>query len=81
MNKLPTINGGNGQVLMHDGTSAVWVPFKFVPEFDDVWTNRYAIKCDKMARKFAWDTNRELETYGRIYKLCEFLWKLKVWKP
>ena len=69
-----------GSTLIVRNGQIVW----FIDEFDDVWSNKYAIKCQAMAMKFYnfSDAKEPLEvSYNRIYRLTEFLWKLGVWKP
>lgn len=53
----------------------------FIKEFDDAWANKWSIKATRMSVNLAKDMSTEEVGYGRIYRLCEFLWKLKVWTP
>lgn len=72
----------SGQVLMvNNQGNPKWVDYPFVAEFDDAWANNYALKCERMCEKFATKTGGASGDYGSVYKLCEVLWKLKVWKP
>ena len=59
------------------------MPFRpmFVEEFDSEWANKYSIMCGTMiGRIYGFGDNAGIQ-YGSAYRLCEFLWKLKVWKP
>jgi hypothetical protein len=55
----------------------------FHDEFDDGFSNRWARKCDRLSRRQDMPSRLDVSDnkYGSVYKLCEFLWKLKVWKP
>lgn len=79
---LSTITAGlNGQVL---GVNAVgnliWARPVFYDEFDMPWRDKYSIKCNRMCLQVRARGDATL-SYGRVYWLCEFLWKLNVWKP
>lgn len=50
----------------------------FNGEFDDKWSNKYGIRADTMARRNA--DRGENMSYGRIYSLCNLLWKLRIMK-
>ena len=72
------VTGKHAHIFLN-GTKITYI----INEFDDVWSNKYAIKCDRMAKK--WHTLRDdihypEVSYNRIYRLYEFLWKLGVWK-
>ena len=59
-----------------------WASYPFIPEFDSDWSDRWALKCERMCDKFeVYNPDIADKGYGSIYKLCEMLWKLKVWKP
>ena len=77
MTNLPI--GQSGQILTSDGTGNIkWANYPFIVEFDDAWSNKYALKCERMCERLAVGVDAN---YGSVYKLCELLWKLKVWKP
>lgn len=65
----------NGQPvsMMSNGIS-----YSMLSEFDIKFSNKYAIRAEAMSKRFAWDTNSEIEGYGSIHRLCELLWKLGV---
>ncbi len=58
-----------GKVLTVRGGIPVWRTANILDEFDDLWTSRYATRC-----------LHKVPSYGKIYVLYEFLWKLKVYK-
>jgi hypothetical protein len=73
VNKLTLSNGGNGTGFIR------WRNFP-IDEFDDAWARKYAIRAERMAQRFKRNVRPEV-VYNHIYRLHEFLWKLKVWKP
>jgi hypothetical protein len=77
---LPT-PGPKGSVLsIGIGGILQWVTINGA--FDQWWSNKYSIRCDRFIDKrptYRHDENPSTG-YGRVYKLYEFLWKMKIVK-
>jgi hypothetical protein len=78
----------NGKPVVYGNFPGVYAPGMYVQaispiqlfhdEYDDAFSNKWSIKCDRMSMRFGNDT---LHGYGHVYKLGQLLWKLRVWKP
>ena len=80
MSTIRIAQGSSGTILTMNASGKIsWGPIN--DGFDDPFANRYAIKCNRMSLKFAAETANAEVNYGHIYRLGEFLWKLKIWKP
>ena len=56
------------------------VTYVFHDEFNSWWLNNMVVKCDNATMRIPGDHVRPNASYGRIYNLYEFLWKLKILK-
>ena len=78
--KLPI--GNSGQYLVSNGAGRInWNNYPFIKEFDEDWDYKYSTKCERMCDRFAhMNPNIQDSGFSTIYRLCEMLYKLKVWK-
>lgn len=56
----------------------VWSPINNL--FDEWWSNKYAIRCQSYDNRMPCVKSLPGKSYGNVYRLYEFLWKMKVIK-
>jgi hypothetical protein len=69
------ITGNSRPHIILNGQAMKWY---MIDEFDDKWSNKYAVRAERLASRYRSDEVRSEVMYNHIYRLCELLWKLKV---
>jgi len=53
----------------------------FIDEFDIPFENKWGFKSTALCMLYAGSPDSLESGYKSMHRLCELLWKLKVWKP